>query len=185
MNPKQFIIEGIDRLGKTTLINNLLDELGYHLVVHYDKPRKLSFYEKGFEHNVLFSDPLKVYQKAANEQMFKMCQAGVKLICDRGHLGECVYSPLYRNYTGNYVFEVEKQHDTSSTRLVLLTTSDFSICVDDGESFNFDNKEHEQKLFIDAFEQSSIKDKMIVDVAAGDGKFKDPRHILNQVLRRP
>jgi hypothetical protein len=43
-NTTKFMIDGIDRLGKSSLIKRIQDELGYHLVIHYDKPQILQRY---------------------------------------------------------------------------------------------------------------------------------------------
>jgi len=179
--PNQFLIDGIDRLGKSTLIENLLNELGYHLVVHYGKPKKLTAYQPKHLHD---DSPERKYQEACNKEMFYMINAGIKVIFDRTHLGEMVYAPLYRKYRGDYIYEYEKNADTDHTRLILLTTSDFDICVDDGESFNFDNKVREQQSFLRAFCQSSIQDKVIIDVNDGTGKFKSPERILREALKK-
>jgi hypothetical protein len=169
------MIEGVDRLGKSTLINNIINECGYHLVIHYEKPKLLPAYKT-------YHDPLKAYQKRSFETMFDLVKSKAPIIFDRAHLGEVVYSPLYRKYSAEYVYDYELYQSTNHVRLVLLTTSDFSICTDDGLSFNFDNKETEQKLFIDAFNRSNIKNKVIIDVCDGNGNFKHPMSILEEVL---
>ena len=40
----------------------------------------------------------------------------INLIFNRSHLGETVYSPLYRGYSGDYVFDIEKKICTISTK---------------------------------------------------------------------
>lgn len=176
--PDQFIIEGVDRLGKSTLIKGLLNTLGYHLVVHYDKPKLLDYYKE------MYGEPLKTYQVQLYNQMFKMIDRGDRVIFDRGHLGELVYAPLYRKYNTDYVLEFEKDADTSKTRLVLLTTSDFSFIKDDGLSIDFSKKEQEQDLFMHAFRRSQIEDKIVVDVCNGKGGYKSNAQILAEVLKK-
>lgn len=174
----KYIIEGIDRLGKSTLVQNIQHKLGYHLVIHYDKPKQLDCYI-----NQGSKSPLQIYQEMVNETMFGLIDDSYNnIIFDRGHLGECVYAPLYRNYSGDYVFDLEYETNLNDTKLILLTTSNFDICVDDGESFNFDNKEQEQELFKAAFAKSTMK-KVMIDVYDPEtGTFKDPQVILNQAL---
>lgn len=177
--PKQFIVEGVDRMGKSTLIDGLLHELGYHLVVHMEKPKILSAYA---DRNA----PLLQYQMAAYQQMFRLIDARGhnRVILDRAHLGELVYGPLYRKYDAQYVLDMEKTVPTHDCRLVLLTTSDFSFIKDDGLSLDFSKKELEQDLFKQAFAASSIEDKLIVDVCNGKGGYKTPDEVLSEVLRR-
>lgn len=177
--PKQFLIEGVDRMGKSTLIQGLLDTLGYHLVVHYEKPKKLKAYAER-------ELPLRAYQIDTYIQMFRLIDAHRrnKVILDRAHLGEAVYAPIYRKYSGNYVFDIEQQVPTHDARLVLLTTSDFSFIKDDGLSLDFSKKEEEQRLFIEAFNKSAIADKLIIDVSNGKGGYKPAEQILAEVLRK-
>jgi hypothetical protein len=68
--------------------------------------------------------------------------------------------------------------------LVLLITSDFGFIQDDGKSFDFNKKEEEQARFIKAFNESTIKDKVLVDVSNGNGSYKSPDQILAEVLRK-
>jgi len=177
MIPKQFIIEGVDRMGKSTLIQGLLDTLGYHLTIHYAKPQKLRAYAD-------LPDPAFRYQWELYNQMFGLIDQQAKVIFDRGHLGELVYAPMYRKYDVGYVRDMEAASDTSNTRLVLLTTSDWSFIQDDGNSIDFNRKEEEQAAFIKVFEQSAIKDKVLVDVSSGKGGYKPAAEVLAAVLKK-
>jgi hypothetical protein len=42
--PRKILVEGIDRLGKDTLLKGIQDRHGFHLVLRYGKPLKLDFY---------------------------------------------------------------------------------------------------------------------------------------------
>ena len=175
--PRQFIIEGVDRMGKSTLIQGIQEELGYHLVVHYEKPKKLQAYAES-------ETPLLQYQMALYRGMFDLIDADHQIIFDRGHLGEMVYAPIYRKYNGDYVLDGERWANTRNTRLVLLTTSDFSFIQDDGLSLDFSKKEAEQDLFLKAFAKSNIKDKLVVDVSNGQGGYRSAKSILDEVLKK-
>ena len=176
---RSYIICGIDRLGKDTLISNIQDRLGHHFVLHYSKPQALEFY----------GEDLLRYQHASFVSGFELMSArpsSVGLIFNRFHLGEAVYSNLYRGYDGNYVFDLEQTWGAefmTDVTLVLLTTSDFSFIKDDGESFDFSRKEEEQEMFKKVFNKSAFRHKIMVDVANGKGGFKSPEDILNEVLQ--
>ncbi len=178
-NTKQFLIEGVDRLGKSTLTQAIMNELGYFLNIHYSKPLKLGKYV--YPGGV---DPYFMFNHRAYRQMFELIEEKHRIIFDRAHLGEVVYSPMYRDYPGDYVFDLEKEYDTSSCRLVLLTTSDFSLIEDDGLSHDFSKKEEEQVKFTAAFRASSIKDKILVDISDGNGGRKTVKQILTEVLKK-
>lgn len=171
----KFIIEGIDRLGKSTLTKNIQNKLGYHQVIHYGKPERLDIYcGEGNE--------LKYYQEALYKNMAKLIESDARFIFDRGMLGEEVYAPLYRGYTPN-LNSIFSNTRTADTKLILLTTSNFDLCVDDGDSFNFNNKEKEQELFVKAFDNVDyIVKKVIIDVHDGNGNFKAPEIILEEAL---
>lgn len=193
MDQSSFLCEGVDRLGKSTLINNLQKVFGYHLVVHYEKPKLLNYYQTAIKSRNPSLDQssidrmsLREYQYHSFVGMFKLFTSNAPVICDRAHLGEVVYSPRYRGYDGDYVFILESNARLlpyyKEPRLVLLTTSDFSIVQDDGMSFDFSKKEEEQETFIDAFEKSTIKNKMLIDVSNKCGGFRDASDIAREVI---
>lgn len=173
------IIEGLDRLGKSSLIENIIRQRGFHNYLHYEKPKAVEYYGASLE----------AYQRDSFRYGFNLISNAQlwssNIVFDRFHLGEYVYSPMYRGYDGDYVFDLEsecienlvlkKAEDT--IKLILLTSSDFSFISDDGLSFNPENKEKEQIKFIEAFNKSAIVNKVIIDVHNGNGGFKTPQEI--------
>lgn len=194
-----YIIEGLDRLGKSTLINGIKDRLGYHLHLHRQKPEWLDLYcPPIIDPQECKKQALKKYQVECFKQdmnlianshyLGKQSNQNFNIIFDRSWIGEAVYAPLYRGYNGDYVFDLETQFNLASVsglKLILLT-EDFAHSkhfVDDGESFDITKREQEQQLFIDAFNKSNIKDKKIICVTdAVTGQFKSKSEILNQAL---
>ena len=193
----KYIIEGIDRLGKDTLINGILNKRGFHQVLHYSIPLKLAAYNHGTNGHTVLSDAEEEklayfqYQRASFRTMFTILRDATfaHMIFNRAHLGECVYAPLYRGYSGDYIFDLEedfKIKDNTNVRLILLT-EDFDVAehfVDDGESLgSIKNRRIEQELFLAAFEQSKIRDKRIICVTdPAVGGFKPKEWILNEAL---
>ena len=189
---RSIAIEGIDRLGKDTLIKGIQQKLGVFQVVHYQKPELLDAYVNDAQRNFnstsvegeVKTAALKNYQVESFRNMFHMLSSGARFILNRAHLGEMVYAPRYRKYDGSYVFDLERQfkHDLGSsvldtTLLVLLHASDTSFIKDDGLSFDFAAKEAEQMDFIRAFERSNIKHKLMIDVSV-DGGYVPAEKIL-------
>ena len=89
------------------------------------------------------------------------------LILDRSHLGETVYSPIYRNYSGDYVYELENivEHPKKVFVITLVDKAENLISREDGHSFstNIDQKNKE----IDAFKiaNSSTKfNSLLIDI---------------------
>lgn len=149
-------IEGVDRLGKDTLIKGLLNRLGFMQVIHYQKPLKLE----------ALGNSLFAYQQRSFAKMFAMLEQGGFLL-NRAHLGEVVYSHRYRGYDGSYVYSLEQPTACENTLLVLLHASSWAPITDDGESFDFSAKEAEQADFWRAWERSNIKHKLSLDVTCG------------------
>lgn len=187
-----FAIEGIDALGKSTLINSIKNRLGFYQAIHFSKPEILDAYcadadtEADIKRNAQY-----FYQRHSFDESMILAKSGAKLIFDRWHLGECVYAGAYRKYDGEYVFDLEKNHELDKVehiRLILLT-EDFDISAhfnDDGLSLGSSSRENrkvEQDLFIEAFNKSSILDKRIICVTdPKTGKFKTKEQILEEVI---
>lgn len=181
------IVEGIDNVGKGTLIQNLIKRIGFAHVIKYDKPKLTDQHLN-----------LREYQVDSFLSGFGLIAAAVsmhevpQLIFDRFHLGELVYSPLYRGYDGHYVFQQEASVITQvpdileKTLLVLLTAKNFEVLADDGKSFDRSAVEKEQGLFIDAFNLSWLR-KIRVDVNNEDGTWRSPDEIadlIHSVLKK-
>lgn len=188
--PRKFLIEGLDALGKTTLIKGICNKLGYFQVIHYSKPERLTFYDAEVVVNGDFShanQALEFYQRDCFDTMFKLLKSDANIILDRAHLGECVYSPIYRGYSGDFVFSLEQHHGIHLQRDIrmILLAEDFTVSrhfQDDGQSFDVSKRQEEQELFIEAFNKSNIIDKRIVYVTDHDGNFKNKNSILQEVL---
>lgn len=192
-----FAIEGIDALGKSTLIENIKRACGFYQVIHFSKPEILDVhYLNAFEPDSHLDESAKrharfTYQVNSFENSMKMVNSDAKLIFDRWHLGENVYAPMYRKYDGSYVFELEHKYmlyNNDRIRLILLT-EDFDISEhfeDDGQSLGSSTKENrkaEQERFLAAFNTSLIPDKRIICVTdPNTGKFKTKEQILEEAI---
>ena len=153
----KIVVEGLDRCGKTTLIDGLIK--------YYKLPfMKLHFYGPPFKNrdkdieftNSLYSGMLNVFSTFDN------------VIADRSHLGELVYSPLYRGYEGTHILDIDKQLSYQDVILITLIDNASNLIErDDGESFttDLDKKQKEIDLFINAHTLSSINKKMIINIS--------------------
>lgn len=182
----KFLIDGLDRLGKSSLIQGIRDDMGYFEIIHFSKPQALKVYNELSTNEGEFNKLQSYYRYQRNgfDNMMKLLNSDAKIIFDRTHLGEYVYSPMYRSYSGEYVFELEKQYAVdrlNGVRLILLVEN-FSASkhfVDDGQSLGpLEKRQEEQNRFLSAFNNSIIKDKRIICVTdQATGKFK-PKHII-------
>ncbi len=210
-----YAVEGLDRLGKSTLIQGIQDKFGYYQVIHFAKPQKLRIYEEAAKskphqgdgpiwdafHNedgsrALNDEAYQVsrsafhYQSESFRNSMLLAQSGARIIFDRWHIGEAVYSPIYRGYSGNYVFDQERSYKFDQLqkyhiRLILLIEDFYTSkhFMNDGKSLGpTRNRPLEHNLFLDAFNKSLIKDKRIVCVTARDGGFRPKEEILEEAL---
>lgn len=176
-----YIIEGIDRIGKDVLIDSIQQKLGFYQEIHFQKPKKLELYTKSKNNEWEF-----LYQQESFRNVMLLIKSGARLILNRSWIGENVYSNLYRGYSGNYIFELEKnmEIDYHDIKLILLyeffqnSRHHFS----DGNSFNDKNRKIEQELFFETFNNSIIKNKKAVCITGNDGYFRDKNLILEEVL---
>jgi len=168
---KFIIIEGTDNVGKDTQQNLIIEKMSDHVFhkLHYSS---LPFKDDKEKHAN--------YSKELYETMFQLMMKSkiaskkgdldINLIFNRSHLGETVYSPLYRGYSGDYVFDIEKKFTKilrEDLYLITLTNTTHNILKrDDGKSFY--GNEEEVKAEVDGFQRahrlSTIKNKLHVDV---------------------
>ena len=165
---KFIIIEGTDNTGKDTQQNLIIKKVNDLVFqkLHYsslpfkdDKEKHITYSQK------LYNDMFKLMMKTKIGNT-KNDKESINLIFNRSHLGESVYSPLYREYSGDYVFDIEKQYVHSLREelyLITLTNDPHTILKrDDGLSFY--GNEEEVKAEVDGFNRahrlSKIKNKL-------------------------
>ena len=191
---KIIIIEGTDRTGKDTLINELKNLYSHTLIIHCGKPVGKTLEEQNLNQDALFNSYI---NKLYNENYYDVCDL---IIFNRAWYGEYVYGTLYRNRQKNDVFnminDIEQDiklfiNDNSKfyTKLenvyyvqLINNSTELALKNDDGNSISNDenNIMKETSLFYEIFEKSQLNKKLIV---VNDGnKFRDKNDILNEVL---
>jgi hypothetical protein len=163
---KFIIIEGPDRCGKDTqqnlIIKNLKDRVFHKL--HYSN---LPFKDDS-QLNLSYS--IELYNSMFN-LMLTAKKESINLIFNRSHLGESVYAPLYRGYSGDYVFNIEKKYVNSLREnlylITLIDNPDNIFSRDDGNSLfkNIHETEAEINGFVLAHKKSNIKNKLLINIA--------------------
>ncbi len=113
----QYIVEGLDATGKSTFIKKLIKELSvqnqfsdhrpiYH---HFEFPLGDTNEEKyGYQHGQF-------------QLMFDFIRAShdrIQYVFDRAHIGEYIWSPIYRERTPEYLRKLEE--DNSDLPIVIL-----------------------------------------------------------------
>jgi thymidylate kinase len=180
---KFIIIEGTDNVGKDTQQNLIIERMN-DLVFHKLHYSSLPFRDDKQLHAN--------YSKKMYDDMFKLMMNSkdkdINLIFNRSHLGETVYAPLYRGYSGDYVLDIEKKY-TKALRenlyLITLTNNPHTILKrDDGKSFY--GNEEEVKAEVDGFHRahklSTIKNKLHIDV--GNMSAIEVSHLITAFLKQ-
>lgn len=107
------------------------------------------------------------------ENAYKVFNSSDKtdFLCDRSPIGEAVYGTLYRNYSGDYVFDMERywSHYSFFKNIYLITmydTAENSLKRDDGCSLStkLEMREKEIELFHRAHKKSRIKHKLLINI---------------------
>lgn len=179
---KFIIIEGTDNVGKDTQQNLIIERVS-NLVFH-----KLHYSSLPFRDD---KDLHANYSQKMYRDMFEMMMAckdkDINLIFNRSHLGETVYAPLYRGYSGDYVLDIEKDYVKAlreNLYLITLTNDPHTILKrDDGKSFY--GNEEEVRAEVDGFKRahrlSKIKNKLHVHV--GNMSAMDVSHLIVNFLK--
>ena len=189
-----YIFEGMDNCLKDTLIQLLRSHLSPQTqVLKFSNPPKYIYTPED-------------WQKAHFKDMFDLISLSLSnssrnIILNRAHLGEYVYSPIYRGYEGDWIFDLEESFFNESKdylkklKLFVLYDSDNSQLQarEDGKSLSesdFQKINLERKKFIKAFEKSKIPNKKIFDlsdyVIDGNNKQRqiDTQFILKLMLNQ-
>jgi len=190
---KHIVIEGGDRLGKDTLVKNLCNYFNYNnlTIRHFDKPPKgmspketLDFQFEVFYKEMLFAEHIK-----DNMDRDKLGYHENILIWNRSHLGEYVYSQMFRGIRKKDIKTrlrtLEERTVNNTMSLITLSASPkFFLSQEDGNSFsqNLEEKERELNLFKEVHWLSLIVKKRIIQVNIGK-EYREKEAILEEVLQ--
>jgi len=178
---KLIILEGLDRVGKDTQnrnIEDLLMNIGYNVINrHFSSPND------GLQETQYYTFVKRFYEvlKSNDDEIF---------IWNRSHIGEYVYGPLYRNKSGDFIFEIENRFPSVIQNTILFTFIDEPDNIldrDDGESLS-KNKRGNIIKEIDAFKlahkKTNIMKKQLINIDGYDEHvvFEMIKDILMEVI---
>lgn len=156
------IFEGIDRSGKSSVISEFLKyqdlycSRAMYTTIHFSAPpdtlkgKKLSNNEKMY------------YIKRSYYSFAKFLSNSDNVLCDRFHLGEAIYAPIYRNYYPTYIRDLEcTLNDNNNSLLVLLYCSkDTIIKRFDNKGIDISDISKILKMYKQEYNKSVIKHKL-------------------------
>ena len=169
------VIEGPNRVGKSTQIANLKNYyeckgMSVHVIhyehIHLDPTRTYTPEAMKDMATVRYDDMLNLANEYAQDPMSV-------IIFDRAHLGETVYGPKFRNYSGEYVFELEKKYPKflqNAYEFVFVDSAENLLSREDGLSptQGLEDKKYEVGAFRDAFCKSNVIHKAMIDIRDSD-----------------
>lgn len=156
-----YVIMGIDRIGKNTFIKNCLP---FHQEIHLSKPPT-------------DVEP-SLFTKAEYADYFINLKRNDNIVYNRGHIDEFVYGPMYRHQGTKWlqIYEEEFAEYMKNTCFILLLSSNFDIMKDDGNSLDYNKRKDEQDLFIKYFDQSPMPNKLKIFTIDNAG-YRNPDNI--------
>lgn len=162
------IIEGMDRCGKSTLVEHLRKKYFTTpdiLVHHSSSPPKVSNPNQWeVDHYSSLFDT--AYRLVVSD--------GYNVIFDRFHLGAIVYGMKYRGADPTAIYEIDEQFFKRKIDAATILLTDYPDVIssrDDGESLEsgVEEYEHTRKEFIDAFNMSECENKLHINVTDNGG----------------
>lgn len=155
------IIEGQDRTGKDTLIKKLVK-------TYFDKS---PFIIHCIGTDKKDSEGLKASKKYYYDLFNLIESSNNNFILNRSHIGEYIYSPIYRGYSGDYIFELEKTLSNKKNYFLigLIDSSAEALKREDSESLSKGSQDlffKEQNLFTNAILKSRLPNskKILLDI---------------------
>jgi thymidylate kinase len=162
------IIEGMDRCGKSTLVEHLRKRYFTSpniLIHHSSSPPKVE-------------DPnaweLKHYSSLFYTSQLLVDDYSYDVIFDRFHLGAAVYGKKYRNALPHDVYTMDNRFllGYEKAALILLTDDPEAIAArDDGDSLESGVEEYHETMqaFIEAYAMSSCMNKLHINITDNGG----------------
>ena len=176
------LFDGLDNTGKTTQIQKLVSYFAnkdmISTVCKYSKFDKLDkkkeekfykrFYKDYFEKIANWPDKVTPDSAYIAEDNIHYIHDN-NLILDRGHISEAVYASMYRSYSGDYVWDLEKclENKYNIYLIVLINSVEKAIEREDGLSLSngdADKINIEISKFAEAYKKSCIQNKIIIDI---------------------
>ena len=146
------IVEGIDRVGKTTLVNKIVRELGfikYHHMELYDKINSV-------DHEVTeIVETEKILSTLS--ALITLKGKDINIIFDRFHISEYVYGSIERGYKNESISKFDKMLAELGATLILVKPTD----IESSSKQHGKNLKEYSSLFNECVENSLISDKIV------------------------
>jgi len=170
---KLLIVEGTDRVGKDSLIKDIENNLNTAVYKsHWGYPTGNTDEEKAAWQKESFVHEMEIWN-TIKSQVGSNQNPDTTVIWNRSHLGEYVYGNLYRkSYPDTWVPQLEETYlaDDNVYLILLYADAEFITKHDDGNSYSnkLEHKKQETEMFLKAFQESKIGNKLLIKVNEGN-----------------
>lgn len=176
------LFDGIDNTGKTTQIQKLASYFAnknmistvckYSKFDKLDKKKEEKFYKRLYKD---YFDKISNWPDKIVPDPAYIAEDNIhyihdnNLILDRGHISEAVYAPMYRSYSGDYIWDLEKclENKHNTYLIVLVNSVEKAVEREDGLSLSNGDANKisiEIAKFVEAYKKSCIPNKAIIDI---------------------
>lgn len=162
------IIEGMDRCGKSYLVEHLRKRYftSPNILVHHSSSPPKVENQNAWE--------LNHYESLFMASKMLVDDSFYEVIFDRFHLGAAVYGEKYRGANPADIYELDFKylHNYPEAALILLTDDPEAIAArDDGDSLEKSLQEYNETMsaFIEAYIVSSCMNKLHINVSVNGG----------------
>lgn len=175
------IIEGMDRCGKSTLVEQLRKRYFLNntrvLVHHSSSPPKVENPNEWEVHH---------YRSLLDASYMLNYSHDFDIIYDRFHLGAIVYGKKYRNADPEDIYAIENMYIYPGDEIALVLLTDWADAImerDDDDSLEGSAEEFAQTraAFEEAFNRSIIPNKLHINITENGG-FKNTYDTVTQFL---
>lgn len=194
------IFEGVDNLGKTTIINRLTDTYKNAvdvLLIHATAPKCKEGEDPNKIQKVTFKqNVVKCSTLAMQEHVLTYCNKNL-VFMDRSHIGEYVYGQIYRNGNPDEIMDMIKEVHNSNlyfTPVVihLVASPEFVVSHDDNKSFTsgyepekrLQTVKREIELFEEAMTKLNPQYYMKINVETVDGNYRNIDNICDEIISK-
>ena len=190
---KTIIIEGTDRVGKSSIIKGICEHYEYDnvMVRHCGKPPKSVSKDEVYKWQMrCFIKEGDLSRQIASLEDSEHAYYENRIIYNRYYPGEFVYGVMFRDYKKEFILykliEFEKQYAMSENTYLITMVGDpvFLLQQEDGNSFsqNLEQKTQEIELFKEIHDNSIVPNKLVLRVDNGIGEYLPKEQLLNTVL---
>jgi thymidylate kinase len=167
---KLLIVEGTDRCGKDSLINEICNSYSNVVKRHWSFPLGNTNEEKTSYQKTSF-----LWEFNFFNEMRKVLQKDSIMVWNRAHIGEMVYGSIYRDSKPHeWVMQLEEQFEFDKDPDVYLVylhaDPEFVVKEDDGKSYSakLEDKTREILTFNNAISLSKIPKVLNIKVNEGE-----------------